>query len=145
MLRWRRLCLVQLGNVVLLRSLEDGSRWHWRRRMLLNHLRIGLLLRLRLLQRYLLISSLGLRLRGHRDRLRGKLREARGLLLLGHWQKRTLVTLRSLGRADHLIPLVVVLSESLLLLVWLILRMRVLRGLMLHCLLLYLRWLLHMM
>ena len=127
----------------MLGSLLDGRGWHLRC-MLLNHLRVGRLLLLLLLQMNLLISNLGLRLRGHRDRLRGELREGLGLLLLGDWQRLRLVTLLRLSHADSLIPLIVMLSESLLLLlVRLILRMRVLRGLMLHDLLRYLLWLLH--
>ena len=99
-----------------------------------------------MLQRNLLVGSLGLRLRGQRDRLGGGLLEGLGLLLLGDWQRLRLVTLLRLSHADRLIPLIAMLSESLLLLlVRLILRMRVLRCLMLHDLLRYLLLLLHNM
>ena len=141
-LLWHRLSLVQHWNLALLGSLLDGCGWHLRC-MLLNHLRID---RLLMLQRNLLVGSLGLRLRGQRDRLGGGLLEGLGLLLLGDWQRLRLVTLLRLSHADRLIPLIAMLSESLLLLlVRLILRMRVLRCLMLHDLLRYLLWLLHNM
>ena len=63
---------------------------------------------------------------------------------MGARQRRGLVTLKRLGRADRLIPLVALLNESvLLLLVRLVLSLGILHWLMLHCLLLYMMLLLH--